>query len=91
VDGAQDAGAQRVRLRAAGVCLRGEQVFADDRLTQLLVDDLCWQIALTDWSAREPRRWQRRRRAKWRAEEAALWAERGRIRALAEHHGLPVI
>jgi hypothetical protein len=82
---------QRVRLRAAGVCLRSDRVLGDDQLAGLVVDDLCWEIALADWSRREPRRWQRRRRASWRAEESALWAERGRIRTLAQRYGLPII
>lgn len=87
----EDVATQRVRLRAAGICLRSDRLLADPDLADLMVQDLCWEIALADWSEREPRPWQRRRRAQWRAEEDALWDERRRIRSLAQDFGLPIV
>lgn len=79
-----------LRLRAAGTCLRSADVLADPALAELLVDDLCWDIAMWDWSERKPRRWQCRRLARWRREQEALWQQRGRLREQTQRRGLSV-
>lgn len=52
-------------------------------LQVVIVEDLCWRLAMNAWRARRPRPWQLRRRAAWRAERAVLTAEEQRLRAMA--------
>ena len=57
-------------------CLRPDVGF-------LISEDFCWRMAMADWSARRPRRWQRTSRKAWRTEGAVLQAKKQRLRQLA--------
>ena len=54
----------------------------------VVIEDLCWSIAMADWSARRPSVWRRRARAAWRADGEALQALRDRIFRMAVEIGL---
>lgn len=90
-DMSSDATVTWVRLRTAGTAVRGDYVLQDPVLAALAVEDLCWEIARSDWAAREPRRWQPRRRARWHAEDEELWARRAQLRRTARLCGLAVM
>jgi hypothetical protein len=81
---------QWFRLRASGVSLPADRVLAEPAVMTVLVEDLCWQIACANWTARAPRWWRRQRRAQWRTEEAALRRQRHQARTMAIESGIPV-
>lgn len=54
----------------------------------VVIEDLCWSIAMADWSARRPSVWRRRARTAWRADGEALAAMRDRISTMAGEIGL---
>ncbi len=87
---ANGAAEQRLRLRAMNVSLRAEEVLTDPALTALAIDDLCWEIALWQWTLESPHRWQWRRTSRWRADESELWQERRRIRDRARLMGFTI-
>lgn len=80
-----------IRMRAVGTALPADELLTDSVLAALVVEDLCWEIALADWGSREPQHLHWRLIARWRAEERELWEQRRRIRAAARRCGLPVL
>jgi hypothetical protein len=48
------------------------------------LEDLCWRLALIDWSNREPPRKDRARHRAWQAETARLEDKREGIRAMVD-------
>lgn len=79
-----------ISLRSAHIPLRGDQILADQALLDLVIEDLCWEIALADLMARVPARWQWRRMARWGAEHALLAERADQLRELARAHGIQV-
>ncbi|MGH8862968.1 MAG: hypothetical protein ACRDVG_17315 [Jatrophihabitantaceae bacterium] len=54
----------------------------------MVVEDLCWQIALDGWKARRPRWWRMRARAAWRGDGETVQAERDRVALMAREAGI---
>lgn len=78
----------RLHLASIGTSIPAAQVLDDPLLTALAVEDMCWRIAEDDWTARRPRRWQRRKLRRWYAEHDALRRQRDQLRALAGRCGI---
>jgi hypothetical protein len=76
-----------LRLASVGQCL---PVVEFDRpgVAVVVVEDLCWRIALEGWKARRPRWWRRRARAAWRGDGAGVQAERDRVALMAREAGI---
>lgn len=75
-------------LHAVAATVTSEDILAEPRLARLIVDDACWDLAMTSWSFREPPgvHWIAKRR--WYAEGKSLFDERDRIAFLARRCGL---
>lgn len=56
----------------------------------LVVEDLCWRIAVEGWHRRKPMPWRRRARAAWRQEGDVLRAKQDRIVEMAGDTGLRI-
>jgi hypothetical protein len=54
----------------------------------VVIEDLCWRLAIADADRRRPRFWRRREYDVWRAERKELAAARERIRTMADAIGL---
>jgi len=48
------------------------------------VEDLCWRLAVQDWSEREPPRADREAHAAWKSEAKRFNDKRGRVRQLVD-------
>ena len=77
-------------LHAVAATVACDEILDDPRLARLIVEDACWDLALTSWSYREPTgvHWLAKRR--WYTEGKALFDERDRIAFLARRCGLSV-
>lgn len=62
--------------------------FDRPEVAALVIEDVCWRIAMADWAARRPSVWRRRARAAWCADGELLQAERDRIALIACEVGL---
>ena len=52
-------------------------------IAALVIEDLCWQIAVADWAARRPRVWRRQERIDWRLEGEVLQVNGDHITTMA--------
>jgi hypothetical protein len=62
--------------------------FDRPEVAAVVVEDLCWRIALEDWQARRPPWWHRRARAAWRRVGESVQAERDRVALMARAAGI---
>jgi hypothetical protein len=65
--------------------VNGADLLEDALLRALVVEDSCWTVAMDDWRARRPHRWQRPEIKRWRAEGDELRCQRRQIEHLARH------
>ncbi len=82
---------RRLFLQTTGCFVSYEEVLADGCLSQVVADDLAWQISLEMWRSRQPPRWRwvpPSRRRRWLAEFNALSRDRDRIAEVARHYGV---
>lgn len=79
--------AGHLRLASVGHCI---PVVEFDRpgMGVVVVEDLCWRIALEGWKGRRPRWWRRRARAAWRGDGETVQAERDRVALMAREAGI---
>jgi hypothetical protein len=54
----------------------------------LVVEDLCWRIALDGWKTRRPSWWRRSARAAWRGDGETVQTERDRVALMAREAGI---
>jgi hypothetical protein len=62
--------------------------FNEHQVAALIIDDLCWSIATSDWATRRPPLWRRKNRAAWRAEGELLHTTRHGLRRTADRVGI---
>ncbi len=82
---------RRLFLQTTGCFVSYEEVLVDGCLSQVVADDLAWQISVQMWRSRQPSRWMRCRpsaRQRWLGEFDALCRDRDRIAAVARYYGV---
>jgi hypothetical protein len=72
-----------LHLVAAGTGIAIKLAAESPTLMVLAVEDLCWQLAVSDHAARRPAIWRRAERAVWNAEHGRWEATRQRLAAMA--------
>jgi hypothetical protein len=75
-------------LRSLGHCVPVAEMDRPE-VAAVVIEDLCWQIALDDWVTRRPHGWRRQHaRAAWRMDGERLLAERDRMAMMACEVGM---
>jgi hypothetical protein len=76
-----------VYLASIGRCLPTSSLDSDG-VTELVVEDLCWCIAMAAWTEDRPSHLRRRARARWRAEGELLQARQRDLVTMAAEAGI---
>ena len=74
-------------LDSIGICVPTRELDRRD-MTELVIEDLCWCIAMAAWVDGRPSRRRRRARAQWRAEGEQLRARRQELAKMAREAGI---
>jgi hypothetical protein len=70
-------------LRALHTSVTEKHLLTKPELCHLVVEHACWDLAIADWHARQPRRWRRGTRRQWIAEGRSLFDDLDELLRLA--------